>query len=89
MGAGGIDGQDEVEQLKRLVEIQSQIVELARRNEFAARECETLREELARAASRRARVCAGQPTGVRRLVRRIVGAVATLFAMVLPPRMGG
>jgi hypothetical protein len=38
---------DEAEQIKRLIEIQTQIVELAKQNEIAERECEALRRELA------------------------------------------
>jgi hypothetical protein len=38
---------DEVEQLKQLIAIQTQIVELAKQNELTKRECETLRRELA------------------------------------------
>jgi len=37
---------DEVEQIQRLIEIQSQIVELARQNETTAQECAELRHEL-------------------------------------------
>jgi len=38
---------DEAEQIKRLIEIQTQIVVLAKQNEIAERECEALRRELA------------------------------------------
>jgi hypothetical protein len=37
----------EIEQLKRLIEIQSQIVELAKKNELTEKQCEALRHELA------------------------------------------
>jgi hypothetical protein len=43
---------DEVEQIKRLIEIQKQIVELAKQNELTERECEALRHELSRSARR-------------------------------------
>ena len=39
---------DEVEQIKRLIEIQRQIVELAKQNELTEKECEALRRELER-----------------------------------------
>ncbi len=38
---------DEIEQLKQLVAIQTQIVELAKQNELTERECEALRRQLA------------------------------------------
>lgn len=38
---------EEIEQLKRLIEIQSQIVELAKQNELTQKQCELLRHELA------------------------------------------
>jgi hypothetical protein len=37
----------EIEQLKRLIEIQSQIVELAKKNELTEKQCEALRHQLA------------------------------------------
>ena len=43
---------DEAEQIKRLIEIQKQIVELAKQNELTAMECEALRNELSQATRR-------------------------------------
>jgi hypothetical protein len=43
---------DEVDQLKRLIEIQREIVELAIQNELTEQECEALRHELSRAQRR-------------------------------------
>ena len=43
---------DEVEQIKRLIEIQKQIVELAEQNELTAKECEALRRDLSQSARR-------------------------------------
>ncbi len=43
---------DEVEQIKRLIEMQRQIVELAKQNELTEKECEALRRELAPAVRR-------------------------------------
>jgi hypothetical protein len=43
---------DEVEQIKRLVEIQKEIVELAKQNELTAKECDALRHELAQSTRR-------------------------------------
>jgi hypothetical protein len=37
----------EVEQIKRLIEIQSQIVELAKQNDLTAKRCELLRHDVA------------------------------------------
>ena len=42
----------EIDQLKQLVEIQSQIVEVAKQNELTEKECEALRHELAQSARR-------------------------------------
>jgi hypothetical protein len=42
----------EVEQIKRLIEIQSQIVELAKQNELTEQQCEMLRHDLARGTRR-------------------------------------
>ena len=42
----------EVEQIRRLIEIQSQIVELAKQNELTERQCEVLRHDVARGARR-------------------------------------
>ena len=82
-------GQVEVEQLKRLIEIQRQIVELAKQNEIARRQCEALREERARDVRRLARCSAFRETGgLRRLARRLANATAALVALLLPPRMG-
>ena len=50
--AGPLPPRDEVEQIKELIEIQMQIVELARQNEVTRRECEALRHELAEAMCR-------------------------------------
>jgi hypothetical protein len=80
-------GRDEIEQLRQLIEIQSQIVELARQNELTAKECEELRERLACEARQRARR-SRFPGGVHRLGRRFVAAVAALGALLLPPRPG-
>ena len=44
--------QDEVEQIKRLIELQREIVELAKQNELTEKECEALRRELTPAARR-------------------------------------
>ena len=44
---------DELDQFKRLVELQGQIVEQARKNELAEKECETLWKRLAREARRK------------------------------------
>jgi hypothetical protein len=46
---------DEVAELKRLIAIQTQIVELAKQNELAEKECAELRQELSRSARRPAR----------------------------------
>ena len=43
----------EVEQIKRLIEIQTQIVELAKQNELTEKQCEALRDELARRTQQR------------------------------------
>ena len=43
----------EIEQLKRLIEMQSEIVELAKQNERVENECEALRKELAGGFRRR------------------------------------
>ena len=43
---------DEVEQLKRLIAIQTQIVELAKENELTEQQCATLRHELSQARRR-------------------------------------
>jgi hypothetical protein len=43
---------DEAEQIKRLIEIQRQIVELAEQNELTAKECEALRRELSQSTRR-------------------------------------
>ena len=43
---------DEVEQLKRLITIQTQIVELAKENELTEQQCATLRHELSQAQRR-------------------------------------
>lgn len=43
----------EVEQIKRLIEIQTQIVELAKQNELTEKQCEALRHELAQRTNRR------------------------------------
>jgi hypothetical protein len=61
---------DEVEQLKQLVAIQTQIVELARQNELTARECEALRQELSDRLRRPRPVNAGPLDPVRRLLER-------------------
>jgi len=37
---------DEIEQLKQLIAIQNQIVELAKQNELTQKECEAMRQEL-------------------------------------------
>lgn len=58
---------DEVDQLKQLIAIQTQIVELAKRNELTEKQCEALRRELAeRTSSPRA-----TPNFFWRSVRRI------------------
>jgi hypothetical protein len=44
--------EDEVEQLKRLIAIQTQIVELARENELTEQQCAALRQELSQARRR-------------------------------------
>lgn len=43
---------DEVAELKRLIAIQTQIVELAKQNELAEKECAELRQELSRSVCR-------------------------------------
>jgi len=80
---------DEVEQLKRMVDIQRQIVELARQNEIARKQCEALREERARDARRLARRGLSlQPVDRSRWRRRIANALAALLAALVPPRLG-
>ena len=54
MKSAGKPGSDEIEQLKRLIEIQTQIVELAKQNENAKKECKVLRDELSCEVRRRA-----------------------------------
>ena len=39
---------DEVEQIKRLIDVQTQIVELAKQNEITQQQCKALRRELER-----------------------------------------
>ena len=57
---------DEVEQIKRLIEIQKQIVELAKQNELTAKACEALRHELSQATR-------GRKSGPRfKVVRRAI-----------------
>jgi hypothetical protein len=58
----------EIERLKQLVAIQTQIVELAKQNELTKQECETLRRELAEKI-RRAR---GERSAPAKLLRGIV-----------------
>jgi hypothetical protein len=80
---------DEVEQIRRMVDIQRQIVELARQNEIARKQCETLREEQAREARRLARRgLSRQPVDRSRWRRRVANALAALLAAVVPPRLG-
>jgi hypothetical protein len=43
----------EIDQIKRLIEIQTQIVELAKQNELTEKQCKALRDELAQRAHRR------------------------------------
>lgn len=93
---------EEIEQLKRLIEIQTQIVELAKQNELAERECEAVWQELSRDARRRARRSFLRPSGgrgsrawtehfsepVRRVFQRTASGATALGAWLLPPRMG-
>jgi hypothetical protein len=62
---------DEIEQIKRLIEIQTQIVELAKQNELTEKECEALRRELSQVVRRP--LGSGRSPGqfLRNLVQRL------------------
>jgi hypothetical protein len=59
---------DEVEQLRQMVAIQTQIVQLAKQNELTQKECEVLREEL----SRRMRPDPSRGSAFSRLLRAVL-----------------
>jgi len=60
---------DELETYRRLVELQGQIVDLARRNRESERLCSSLRDRLFRELSRRSN------GGPRDMLRRLVGRI--------------
>lgn len=77
MASGQEGGPGEIEQLKRLIEIQRQIVELAEENRRAERQCDSLRVELVQSA--RAKSSLRGP-------RRIIASFLSLFGLFLSNR---